>query len=190
MSVEDAGILPRCLSCCLGRTARPRAAGRPPSFIPGGGGGVGFISPYRVPPRAWTRAWSSRAKGREYRPPWRGTAAHRNYRLPRRSPGRSCSRPHRRPRRRRGLRFDLQRSKLRPECSRRAPRREMDRPRRRPGQDHENRGTQSPVDDILESKGASHINANVLAASPTRAFAPATIRQHLTDGLHHAVRCA
>jgi NADPH:quinone reductase-like Zn-dependent oxidoreductase len=48
--------------------------------------------------------------------------------------------------------------------------------------------TQSPVDDILESKGASHINANVLRYFTDQAFAPATIRQHLTDGLHHAVR--
>lgn len=48
--------------------------------------------------------------------------------------------------------------------------------------------TQSPVDDILASKGASHINANVLRYFTDKAFAPAAIRQRLTDGLRHAVR--
>lgn len=48
--------------------------------------------------------------------------------------------------------------------------------------------TQSPVNDILASKGASHINANVLRYFNDPAFASAAVRKHLTDGLQHAVR--
>lgn|GEM_PF-969975 len=48
--------------------------------------------------------------------------------------------------------------------------------------------THSPVDDILASKGASHINANVLRYFTDPEYASAAVRERLTDGLRHAVR--